>query len=308
VPEGRVIRTVGPNYIVLINGESIVCSVRKSVKESAEIELSPVIVGDQVEIEIDEITPSEGKLRTGVITEVKPRQTVFLKRRARFKYEKAQAVVANIDQMIIVGAVKEPQFKMRLIDRFLIAAQQGGMSPLIVINKIDLEHDLDINRIRTIYATIGVDVITASAKIGLDIDTVREKLRDRESVFVGQSGVGKSSLLNAIQPGFSLRVGDVSGKTGKGTHTTTNIELFPLDTGGYVVDTPGLRALGLTNLNRDNIDRFYAEISEAAHNCKFSDCTHRSEPSCAVKQAVKENRIFPERYESYLRILDDFEE
>ncbi len=307
MPEGRVIKTVGPYYHVRVDGETIICSVRKSVKDSAEIELSPVVVGDMVSLDVDATPPSEGELRTGVITEVKPRRTVFLKRRARFRYEKSQAIVANIDQMVVVGAVKKPQFKIRLIDRFLIAARQGGMTPLIVINKVDLEHDLDIDRIRTIYSSIDIDAVSVSAKVGLYVDTVKKRLKDRESVFVGQSGVGKSSLLNAVQPGLSLKVGDVSGKTGKGVHTTTAIELFPLDFGGYVVDTPGLRALGLTNLERANINRFYAEIAEAAEACKFNDCSHRSEPGCAVKDAVEHGRIFPERYESYLRILEDSE-
>lgn len=217
--------------------------------------------------------------------------------------EKVQLIAANIDQMIVVASVKNPAFKMRLIDRFMITAMQGGVQPIVVVNKIDFKHDIDLEKVEKIYDSVGIDVILTSAKRRLGLDKLQEALKNKESVFVGQSGAGKSSLLNAIQPGLKLRTGDVSEKTGKGKHVTSVVELFPLDFGGFVVDTPGLRALGLAGLDKRNIDQFYDEIFETSHNCRFSDCRHKAEPDCAVKAAVENGEIYRERYESYIRIL-----
>jgi ribosome biogenesis GTPase len=302
---GRVIKITGLTYHVKLPDEVVLCSIRGSVKESAEFELSPVVVGDDVKVEVDPNPPSEGELRTGAICEVFPRRTYFGKRKTTLRKERQQLIAANIDQMVVVSSVKKPEFKMRLIDRFMITALQGGMEQVVVVNKIDLKHAVDMDRIRKIYTSIGIDVIPASAKNSDGVDQLRDKLRDRESVIVGQSGVGKSSLLNAIQPGLKLRTSSVSDKTGKGKHTTTIVELFPLDFGGFVVDTPGLRSLGLTSISRREVDRFYSEIFEKSHECRFSDCRHLKEPGCAVKAAVKSGQIYPERYESYIKILGE---
>ena len=300
---GRVIKIAGLLFHVKMPDETVLCSVRRSVKDKAEFELSPVVVGDIVKVDVDPNPPSEGELRTGVITKVEPRKTYFSKKKTTLKTEKQQLIAANIDQMIVVASVKSPAFKMRLIDRFMITAMQGGVQPVVVVNKIDLKHDIDLEKVEKIYDSVGIDVICTSAKQRLDLDRLQEALKNKESVFVGQSGAGKSSLLNAIQPGLKLRTGDVSEKTGKGKHVTTVVELFPLDFGGYVVDTPGLRALGLTGLSIRDIEQFYQEIYETSHKCRFSDCRHKDEPDCAVKAAVENGKIYRERYESYIRIL-----
>ena len=296
---GRVIKVAGRLYHVKTKDEIVICSVRKSVKDKAEYKLSPVVVGDIVEIETDVAGAN------GVITSVKPRKTLFLKRKAGIKKEKKQVITANIDQMIIVSSVKTPAFKIRLIDRFVITALQGGMKPAIVVNKTDLKHTVDLNRIENIYRSCGIDLIFASTVTHEGINRLKSILKDKQSVFVGQSGTGKSSLLNCVQPGLKLKTGKISEKTGKGKHITTVVELFPLDSGGFVVDTPGLRALGLIKLNKENVNQFYEEILRASHECRFSDCRHKNEPGCAVKAAVKKGTIFAERYESYIRILDD---
>lgn len=305
--EGRVIKITGLLHHVRLADETVLCSVRQSVKDNAEYELSPVVVGDIVDLNVDSNPPSEGELRTGVITSVQPRTTHFSKKKTTLKTEKIQLIAANIDQLIVICSVRKPAFKMRLIDRFLITAMQGGMQPVVVINKTDLKHNVDLERAEMIYSTAGIDVITTSAKENLGLDKLMGVLQDRESVFVGQSGAGKSSLLNAIQPGLKLKTGIVSAKTGKGKHTTTTIELFPLSFGGFVVDTPGLRALGLAQLDKSNVHLFYDEIFRTSADCRFSNCRHRREPGCAVKMAVKDGRIFKERYDSYIRILDDIE-
>jgi ribosome biogenesis GTPase len=304
---GRVIKITGLLYHVKMPDETVLCSVRRSVKDKAEFELSPVVVGDIVKVDVDPNPPSEGEQHAGVITEVEPRKTYFSKKKTTLKTEKQQLIAANIDQIIVVASVKSPAFKMRLIDRFVITAMQGGVEQVVVVNKIDLKHDIDLKKIEKIYDSVGIEVIPTSARQGLGLDKLQEALKDKESVFVGQSGAGKSSLLNAIQPGLKLRTGDVSEKTGKGKHVTTVVELFPLDFGGYVVDTPGLRALGLIGLHKRDIEQFYDEISETSRKCRFSDCRHKDEPDCAVKAAVDRGDIYAERYESYIRILADAE-
>ena len=302
---GRVVKVSGRLFHVKTDDGLVICSVRQTVKDTAEHELSPVVVGDIVNVTVDEVAPSEGEQRHGVIESVIPRKTRFIKRKSGLRKEKTQVVVSNIDQMIIVASVRNPAFKMRLIDRFIIAAYQGEMKPVLIVNKTDLNHTLDLDRIKSIYRTVNVTVLEVSAVSGNGVSDLRDILKGNESVFVGQSGVGKSSLLNAIQPGLSLKIGVVSGKTGKGKHTTTVVELFPLDIGGFIVDTPGLRALGLTKLDRNHVDMFYDEIQEASTRCRFSDCSHVEEPGCAVKEAVDRGEIFRERYESYIRILED---
>lgn len=304
---GRVIKITGLTYHVKLTDEIVLCSVRGSVKEKAEFELSPVVVGDDVKVIVDELPPSESELRTGVITEVLPRRTHFAKKKTTLKKEREQIIAANIDQMIIVAAVKKPPFRMRLIDRFIITAQQGGMKPVVVINKVDLKHTIDLERAKEIYNSVGIELLTTSALKMQGTERLKEVLKDRESVFVGQSGAGKSSLLNAIQPGLKLRTGGISSKSGKGKHTTTVVELFPLEFGGFVVDTPGLRALGLAQLDKWSVDQFYSEIFEASQGCRFSDCRHKNEPDCAVKKAVEDGSIFPERYKSYMKIFDDID-
>ncbi|MBU1318460.1 MAG: ribosome small subunit-dependent GTPase A [candidate division Zixibacteria bacterium] len=304
---GRVIKIAGLTFHVKLHDEIVLCSVRGSVKEKAEYELSPVVVGDDVKVIVEELPPSESELRSGVITEVLPRRTHFAKKKTTLKKEREQIIAANIDQMIIVASVKDPPFRMRLIDRFVITAHQGGMTPVVVINKIDLKHTVDIERAKEIYRSVDIQLIFTSAPSLHGIEELRAVLHDKESVFVGQSGAGKSSLLNAIQPGLKLRTGKISDKSGKGKHTTTVVELFPLEFGGFVVDTPGLRALGLAQLDKWSVDQFYSEIFEASHGCRFSDCRHKNEPDCAVKKAVKEGSIFPERYNSYMKIFDDID-
>jgi ribosome biogenesis GTPase len=304
---GRVIKTVGPRFVAKTVEGLVICSVRRTIKDRAEYKLSPVVVGDSVALELDPVTGSGDQHLSGVITEVHSRKTLFFKRKSGLRENKTQVIAANVDQMIVVASVATPPLRIKLIDRFVIAAFQGGMDPVVVVNKADLEHEIDLERLRRIYETVGINLLCTSVNTGQGIDEFGRKLVDKESILVGQSGSGKSSLINAIQPGVVLRTGEVSWKSGKGKHTTTAIELIPLDVGGYVVDTPGLRALGLISLDKKSIDQYFADLRSFSGECRFSDCRHRDEPNCAVKAAVERGEIFRERYESYLRILDDTE-
>jgi ribosome biogenesis GTPase len=303
-----VVRAYGRFFWVQTSLGQLQCALRESIRAQADSKLSPVVVGDEVDVELvtDIASPEDLEKRKphGVIAYLHPRHSKF-SRPKRGLEEMEQIVAANIDQMLIVSSTARPQFKMGLIDRFLIAAHQGSLKPFIIMNKVDLEHELDLERLKQIYGSIEIPLITTSVTAGIGLDSLVEILKDRHSVILGQSGVGKSSLLNAVDPGLDIKVGEISEYSQKGTHTTSSVEMYPLSFGGYVVDTPGLKYLGLWDIDAEDIRYLYPEINEYAQNCRFRDCMHKSEPGCAVKEALEKNEIFPERYESYLKIVEE---
>ncbi len=294
---GKVIRKRGRLFVVLCEGREYNCELFKKVK--AKRQATAVAVGDQVDFEFTDPGP-------GAITKVHERQTWFSRPKAGLPTDAFEQVIAtNLDQMVIVVSVAQPKFKQHLIDRFTIAAIKGGLEVAIVINKIDLPHQIDLDYQIRLYQSVGMRLICTSATTGEGIAELREILQDRESILVGHSGVGKTSLLNVVQPGLRLRTQEVSAATNRGTHTTTAVELYPLSGGGYVADTPGLRVLGLWDLSKQELPFRFPEFDEYLGKCKFSSCAHIHEPECAVKQAVSEGEVFPERYESYKRIYAD---
>jgi ribosome biogenesis GTPase len=222
--------------------------------------------------------------------------------------DREQVLVANPDQVIFVFSVRNPGFSPRKLDRFLIVAEMNHLPAIICANKVDLVDAGEARAMFRVYEAIGYLVIHTSTLTGEGIDALREVLRGRISVLAGSSGVGKSSLLNAVQAGLGLRVKQVSDATGKGLHTTRHVELIPLDIGGYVADTPGIRSLALFDLEPGELDAYYREIAPLVSQCAFSDCTHTHEPNCAVQAAVEDGQVSPERYESYLRLREEIEE
>jgi ribosome biogenesis GTPase len=215
--------------------------------------------------------------------------------------------VANLDQLVLVIAVKKPDPSLRKLDRFLAVAERNDLHTIICINKIDLADLEKVKEKFQVYTDIGYHVIYTSAKEYVGIEELKACLHDKISVFAGSSGVGKSSLLNAIQPGLGLKVNQVSEATGKGLHTTRYAELIPLAEGGYVADTPGIRGLALFDMEPGELDAYFREIAPLVSECQFSDCTHQHEPKCAVRAAVKDGRISPQRYDSYLRLREEHE-
>jgi ribosome biogenesis GTPase / thiamine phosphate phosphatase len=294
---GRVIRSRGRLFTVLADGKEFQCEVLGKAKR--EKGHSPVAVGDLVDF-------SPAADGSGGIESVHPRKTKFSRPRVGEEVKGTeQVIVANVDQMVIVGSVRQPELKLHLIDRFMVAAQKGGLKPVVVINKVDLQHKQDLERIRSIYESVGTQAILASCVDGRGIDELQQVLRDHESIFVGHSGTGKSSLLNRLQPGLALKTSEVSESTAKGIHTTTTVELYALDFGGYVVDSPGLKILGIWDLEQDEIQTLFPEFEEYLGHCKFSSCSHLHEPECAIRKAVSEGHIFPERFNSYERLYRD---
>ncbi len=262
-------------------------------------ERHPVTVGDKVRFSI-ESTADEG-VREGAIESVDPR-TGQLRRRAR---KRIHTIVANVDQAIVVTSAREPTPKPNLIDRYIVAAHAGGITPVICMNKVDLDVGGKATEVLQRYAALGYTTLAASASTGEGIEEFREAIKDVSSVIAGQSGVGKSSLLNAVQPGLKLRTGDVHQQTEKGKHTTTTARLIRLACGGYVIDTPGIRSFDLTVIPREEFEAHFVEFVDIVADCKYPDCTHIHEDECALMAAVEQGEVHPERFRSYLQMYED---
>ncbi len=212
--------------------------------------------------------------------------------------------MANVDQLVIVMSLVEPDLKPHLIDRYVAAALKGGLAPVVCLNKADLTDPVGLQPLIGAYSQLGVPALLTSAVTGAGVGRLRELLRGRATVFSGQSGVGKSSLLNAVQPGLGLRVREVSDATQKGRHTTTTAELIRLASGGWVVDTPGIRQFQLWDTRPEEVEGFFHEFGPFVALCGFPDCTHTHETNCAVKAAVARRLLSERRYQSYLGLFD----
>ncbi len=302
--EGIVIKAHSGVYDVQFRGQLYRCSLRHHIieadrRERAETKELPYVdlvsVGDRVHI-----SRSQSEAEVGYIEEILPRQTQFGRTRVN---KLPQVIVANLDLLLVIFAARNPQLKLRMLDRFLVTAEASGMLPVICINKIDLVQLEKLRVQMALYEAIGYQVIYTSIVTGAGIDEMRAVMKDQISAIVGSSGVGKSSLLNEIQPGLRLRVGDVDERMHKGQHTTTAVSLLPLHFGGFVADTPGIRTLGLFEIDDEQgLDIYFPEMRPYIPECKFAACTHQHEPGCAVQAAVKAGEISEIRYDSYLRI------
>lgn len=258
----------------------------------------------------DWVTITRNKDNTGTIATVEERYSTLSRSRPvagsrSLRSDREQVLIANVDQVVFIFAAKNPEPNLRKLDRFLVVAEMNELPAIICLNKVDLVELAQLQQDFALYETLGYEVVYTSVKTGYGLETLRQRLAGKLSVFAGSSGVGKSSLLNAVQPGLGLRVKEVSGATGKGMHTTRYTEMFSLDAGGYVADTPGIRGLALFDVEPGELDAYFREMAPLVAECQFSDCTHRNEPNCAVRTAVADGRIAPQRYESYLRLRDE---
>lgn len=291
---GRVIKAFGlQNVVETEAGEQFRCAVRRMLKTMATDERSAVTTGDIVWFRPD----GNGE---GMIERVETRHGVL----TRASRKREHVLVANVDQLVIVVSLVEPDLKPHLIDRYLASAELGRLSPIICLNKADRVETWRLQSLVGAYCQLGIATLLTSAKSGLGIDRLRELLQDRATVFSGQSGVGKSSLLNAIQPELALRVRTVSDVNQKGRHTTTTAELIKLNFGGWVVDTPGVRQLQLWDIIPEEVEGFFPEFRPYVHLCAFPDCTHTHEERCAIKRAVDRRQISGRRYHSYLGMFE----
>ncbi len=279
--DGVIIKAYGGFYFVRAVDRELKCTIRGKVRR----QYGQVLVGDRVRV----VETGDGQ---GVV------EALLLRRCAL-----TRPPVANVDQAVIIFSFTEPEPNAVLLDRFLVQAQAAGVDPVICFNKLDLAGPGEC-AILEHYERAGHPLLQVSAKTGANIERLREILRGRISVFAGPSGVGKSSLLNALQPGLKLKTGEVSRKLKRGRHTTRHVELIPL-AGGFVADTPGFSSLQLPPMSRQELAGYFPEFTAVGEQCRFADCLHRDEPGCAVKQAVQLGRLSPLRYRHYLEFLDE---
>jgi ribosome biogenesis GTPase / thiamine phosphate phosphatase len=302
--QGRVISAIGSTQCVVQadDRQRYHCTVRRVVQTIARDARSAVVTGDRVWVRPGppEVVPGQSIPKLiGVIERVEPRQGVL----ARGHQYQQHIIVANITQVLIVGSADQPPFKPALIDRFLVSAGKGGVDAIICITKADLIDPVELQPLIGLYSRLGYQVVLTSVQTGYGIARLKELLKDQQTVFTGQSGVGKSTLLNAIQPGLALKTGDVSKVHQKGRHTTRYAELIELEHGGWVVDTPGIRQLGLWDVSKGEVEGYFVEFRPFVPMCRFPNCIHMEETDCAVRMAVQMDLISRLRYESYLRIV-----
>ena len=289
---GLIIRAQSGFFTVETGAGAVVCGLRGRLKQGRH-DGDLAAVGDRVLVTV----LTDG---SGVIEEVKQRKQAIVRLDPRPRGFYQQVLLANCDQAVFVFACAQPNPKLRMLDRFLVIAEKQKIPALIVANKIDLVDDP--KNIFGLYEQIGYRVIYTSAENGAGVEELRDALAKKISALAGPSGAGKSSLLNALQPGLGLAVNKVSTAINKGKHTTVARQLLPLAEGGYVADTPGWKSLALWDTEPEEMDAYFPELAPLVAECQFSDCTHIHEPGCAVLAALKDGKIYPERYDSYLRL------
>ncbi|MFA9404400.1 MAG: ribosome small subunit-dependent GTPase A [Anaerolineales bacterium] len=293
VHTGLIIRAQSGFFDVKTDDGVITAKLRGRLKKE-RMETDAAALGDRVTVRRTE----DDK---GVIESIEPRERV-LSRKAPGRSEIEQVIVANPDQAVFVFACADPDPNFRFLDRFLVVAERENLPAIICANKVDLVVMRSAKDEFQMYDRLGYPVLYTSALTGKGVGKLRKVLRDKISVFAGPSGAGKSSLLNAIQPGLGLRTHEISQSTKRGQHTTVVPELLELKDGGFVADTPGLKAFGLWDIESEELDAYFPEMRDLVAQCEFSDCMHVHEPGCAIITAVEEGDIAPERYDSYLRM------
>lgn len=308
--DGLIIKAQSGFFTVHTENGDFVCQVRGRLKQE-HLDTDLIAVGDRVRIR------PTGK-GAGVIEEILPRERALSRLaplpggrgsrrwdRDGYLAEREQVIVANPDQAVFVLACAQPTPNLRMLDRLLVGAELQHIPAIVCANKTDLVDRDEARKLFGVYEEIGYRVLYTSAATGEGVDDLRDALRGKISALMGPSGVGKTSLLNAMQPGLGLRVRQVSRATCKGRHTTVVPQLVPLNVGGWVADTPGIRALALFDLDPEEIDGYFPDIAPLVAHCRFSDCTHTVEPECAVKEAVEAGKVSQHRYESYVRLREE---
>lgn len=301
---GLVIKNTGSQYIVATDDNRLInCKVKGNFRLKEIRTTNPVAVGDNVSISVND----DG---SAYITEITPRKNYIIRRASNLSKE-GHILAANLDQVFLIVTLLHPVTSTTFIDRFLATAEAYRVDATIVINKTDLLTEPDdrelLDAVAYLYRSIGYDVLEISARTGKGIGQLRERLAGKITLLSGNSGVGKSTIINDLLPGLDLRTAEISAVHDTGMHTTTFSEMFRLDgpDGGYIIDTPGVKGFGTIDFDRHEVAHFFPEIFRISADCRYGDCTHTHEPGCAVREALDRNEIAQSRYNSYLSILED---
>jgi len=298
-----VIKSTGSWYRVRTEsqGEEIDCRIKGKLRLKGAKTTNPIAVGDRVEIGLEENT------KIGVISKIFPRYNHIIRKSTNLS-KVSHIIAANIDLALLIVTIREPITAFGFIDRFLVSAEAYHITTALVINKTDIYNDRDMDRLKeleAIYTDAGYKTIGVSAHTGHNIDQLKMMMKDKLCLLSGISGVGKSALINCIEPGLKLKTGDISSYHKKGKHTTTFPEMHTLSFGGYIIDTPGIKEFGLVTFRKEEIAERFPEMRKYMHGCRFNNCTHIHEPGCAVLDALQNGEIHMSRYESYLKIMED---
>jgi ribosome biogenesis GTPase / thiamine phosphate phosphatase len=299
--QGLVTKSTGSWYTVRTDdGRNVDCRIKGKFRIKGIVTTNPIAVGDIVDIEPE---PEQG---TGVITNLHQRKNYIIRKSINLSRQ-AQIIAANLDQALLVVTLASPRTSLGFIDRFLVTAEAYDIPAGLIFNKLDLFSDEGLEILADymgIYEDIGYPCYEASALEGTNIDGIKSILQDKVTLFSGHSGVGKSTMINALLPELRLRTGDISEWSDKGMHTTTFAEMFELPQGGFIIDTPGIRELGVIDIEQQELGHFFPEMRQRMHDCRFSNCRHINEPGCAVLKALENGEIELSRYESYISIYN----
>ena len=294
-----VVRATGSWYDVLHDGETVRCRIRGRLRLKGVRSTNPVVVGDEVACEADE----GGDY---VIADILPRRNYVIRRASNLSKE-SHIIAANVDQALLMASLRSPETPTEFVDRFLVTCEASKVPVTILLSKLDLQDAEAVAEFRAVYEGAGYRVLEVSVREGRGVEEVRELLAGRTTLVSGNSGVGKSTLIQAIDPSLDIRTGEISESHHKGRHTTTFSTMYPLAGGGAVIDTPGIKGFGLIDIDEAELWHYFPEMMRVAPACRFYNCTHTHEPGCAVTEAVKAGEIAWPRYESYLKIRDEDE-
>ena len=304
--KGIVLKSTGSWYLVRVDDDKIIkCRIAGKIKLDDLKLTNPVAVGDEVTIEME---PSDDN--QAIIKNISPRRNYVIRQSPRKKHQ-LHFLASNIDQALLIVTMREPNLKLGFIDRFLIMTEPYSIPVIIVFNKSDINTQADMalfSEYKSIYAEIGYVVLLASSENGEGISELKLLLKDKITLIAGQSGVGKSTLVNSIEPTLDLKTEEISDFSGKGQHTTTFAQMHRLSFGGDIIDTPGIKSLSFSHLEVMDITHNFREFFRISDQCRFSDCTHRNEPQCAVRSAISKGMISEIRYQTYLNLLSEVED
>jgi ribosome biogenesis GTPase len=304
---GTVYKSTGSWYTVkTMNGKFYDCRIKGRFRLEGIKSTNPIAVGDKVQFELE----TKNNTETGVINRIEERKNYIVRKSVNLS-KQTHIIASNVDQVFLLVTIDNPPTFTSFIDRFLVTAEAYSINTVLLFNKIDTYNDetlLDVKYLASIYKQIGYDCIEISAATGENIDNVKALMVDKVSMFAGHSGVGKSTLVNAIEPSLDLKTKEISNQHSQGQHTTTFAEMFDLSFDAKIIDTPGIKGFGVVNMEKEEVGDYFPEFFALKQDCKFNNCLHLKEPKCAVKDALEDDKISYSRYRSYIQILEGEEE